>query len=74
MGKKITDFKSNDIILAVWENEAQVNDETKTILNFTINRAYQYKGKWVYTPNFSDRNLDDIENVISQCKEYLKSK
>jgi hypothetical protein len=74
MGKKITDFKSNDIILAVWENEAQVNGETKTIINLTINKTYQFNGKWTYTANFSDRNLADIENVISQCKDYLKSK
>ena len=56
--KPVVRIRAGQVACAVWENDIEVNGETKTMLKATVNRRYKDKsGQWQSSQSFSRNEI-----------------
>ena len=72
MAQPIWRTRAGSISCAIWENEANVNGQKRTILKATVERRYKdADGNWKSTGSFSRRDIPDVRHCLAKAFEKM---
>ena len=67
-----TQFRAGPVSCAVWENQIDVDGQTRTILKATVARRYRDKsGAWQSTHSFSLADIPLVVHVLKKAFEAM---
>ena len=70
--RPLAKFKAGGVVCAVWENEAQIGGQTKTVLKATVERRYKDSdGSWKSTGSYGRNEIPLVRHVLQQAFELM---
>jgi len=72
MEQPLVRFRAGNVSCAVWENEAKINGQTRTLLNASIGRRYKDKnGEWKSSQSFSRNEIPLAVHCLQKAFEAI---
>lgn len=70
--RPLAKFKAGSVVCAVWENEAQVGGQAKTVLKATVERRYKDSdGSWKSSGSYGRNEIQLVRHVLQQAFELM---
>ena len=69
--RPLAKFKAGSVVCAVWENEAQIGGQTKTVLKATVERRYKTEDGWKSSGSYGRNEIPLVRHVLQQAFELI---
>lgn len=69
--RPLAKFKAGSVVCAVWENEAQIGGQTKTVLKATVERRYKAEDGWKSSGSYGRNEIPLVRHVLQQAFELI---
>jgi hypothetical protein len=64
-------FTLGDVSAAVFQNERQVNGETRVFHNVSVSRSYEKDGRYHRTHSFGKDDLPRLAQVLKEAEAFI---